>query len=48
MKYFRFSGETDVRAKQHVMSWHLGQVGRGAARVAGAPMMVAYGQADHA
>ena len=35
-------------APQHVMSWHLGQIGRGAARVAGAPMTVAYGPADHA
>ena len=30
------------------MSWHLGQIGRGAARVAGTPMTVAYGPADHA
>ena len=30
------------------MSWHLGQIGREAARVAGAPMTVAYGPADHA
>ena len=29
-------------APQHVMSWHLGQIGREAARVAGAPMTVAY------
>ena len=35
-------------APQHVMSWHLGQIGREAARVAGAPMTVAYGPADHA
>ena len=35
-------------APQHVMSWHLGQIGRGAARVAGTPMTVAYGPADHA
>ena len=38
-------------APQHVMSWHLGQIGRGAPRacgVAGTPMMVAYGPADHA
>ena len=35
-------------APQHVMSWHLGQIGRGAARVAGAPMTVAYCPADHA
>ena len=30
------------------MSWHLGQIGRGAALVASAPMTVAYGPADHA
>ena len=30
------------------MSWHLGQIGREAARVAGALMTVAYGPADHA
>ena len=30
------------------MSWHLGQIGRGAVRVAGAPMTVAYGPVDHA
>ena len=35
-------------APQHVMSWHLGQIGRGSARVAGTPMTVAYGPADHA
>jgi hypothetical protein len=35
-------------APQHVMSWHLGQIGREAARVAGTPMTVAYGPADHA
>ena len=35
-------------APQHVMSWHLSQIGREAARVAGAPMTVAYGPADHA
>ena len=28
-------------APQHVKSWHLGQIGRGAARVAGTPMTVA-------
>ena len=35
-------------APQHVMSWHLGQIGREAACVAGTPMTVAYGLADHA
>jgi hypothetical protein len=35
-------------APQHVMSWNLGLIGREAARVAGAPMTVAYGPADHA
>jgi hypothetical protein len=35
-------------APQHVMSWHLGQIGREAAHVAGTPMTVAYGPADHA
>jgi hypothetical protein len=30
------------------MSWNLGLIGREAARVAGAPMTVAYGPADHA
>ena len=35
-------------APQHVMSWHLGQIGREATRVAGAPMTVAYGPADDA
>ena len=35
-------------APQHVMSWHLGLIGRGATRVAAAPMTVAYGPADHA
>ena len=35
-------------APQHVMSWHLSQIGREAARVAGAPMTVAYGPANHA
>ena len=35
-------------APQHVMNWNLGQIGREAARVAGAPMTVAYGPADHA
>jgi hypothetical protein len=35
-------------APQHVMSWHLGQIGREAARVAGAPMTVAYGPAGRA
>ena len=30
-------------APQHVMSWNLGLIGREAARVAGAPMTVAYG-----
>ena len=35
-------------APQHVMSWHLGQIGRVAAHMAGAPMTVAYGPADHA
>ena len=30
------------------MNWNLGQIGREAARVAGAPMTVAYGPADHA
>ena len=35
-------------APQHVMSWKLGLIGREAARVAGAPMTVAYGPADHA
>ena len=34
-------------APQHVMSWHLGQIGCGAARVAGTPMTVAYDPADH-
>ena len=35
-------------APQHVMSWNLGLIGRGSARVAGTPMTVAYGPADHA
>ena len=35
-------------APQHVMSWNLGLIGREAARVAGAPMTVACGPADHA
>ena len=35
-------------APQHVMSWHLGQIRRGAVHVAGAPMTVAHGPADHA
>ena len=35
-------------APQHVMSWHLGQIGRGAVHVAGSPTTVAHGPADHA
>ena len=35
-------------APQHVMSWHLGQIRRGAVHVAGVPTMVAHGPADHA
>ena len=35
-------------APQHVMSWNLGLIGREAARVAGAPMTVAYGPAGRA
>ena len=31
-----------------IMSWQLGQIGRGAARVAGTPTTVAYGLAEHA
>ena len=34
-------------APQHVMSWHLGQIRRGAVHVAGVPTMVAHGPADH-
>ena len=35
-------------APQHVKSWNLGLIGHGVARVAGTPMTVAYGPADHA
>ena len=35
-------------ARHELAAWHLSQIGRGAARVAGAPMTVAYGPADHA
>ena len=35
-------------APQHGKSWNLGLIGREATRVAGAPMTVAYGPADHA
>ena len=35
-------------APQLVMNWNLGQIGRVAAHMAGAPMTVAYGPADHA
>jgi hypothetical protein len=35
-------------APQHVMSWHLGQIRRGAVHVAGVPTTVAHGPADHA
>ena len=34
-------------APQHVMSWHLGQIGRGAYK-AGSPTTVAHGPANHA
>ena len=35
-------------APQHVMSWHLGQIRRGAVHVAGVPTTIAHGPADHA
>ena len=35
-------------APQHVMSWHLGQIRRGAVHVAGVPTTIAHDPADHA